>query len=81
MQQSQTVYLPRDGDKPPEPAPYVMTAEDVVRLLQSSSTNPYHALYRLRQRGLKCVAPMGKVRFLLPDVLAMLEDLKESDPR
>lgn len=75
------VYLPRHGDTPAEPAPYVMTDEDVVRMLRGQSENAYQALYRLRRQGLKAVAVFGQVRYLLPDVLAFLEQLKESDPR
>lgn len=78
---SGTIYMPSTAERPVEPAPYVLTEEDVIRFLRSESADPYQALYRLRQKGLKAVPVLGRVRYLLPDVLAMLDMLKEGSER
>lgn len=77
-----TVYLPSSGDKPPEPAPYVLTEAETVRLLRMEGVaDPYAALRRYREKGLRGTQ-LGKfVRYQLPDVLDFLERHREENPR
>jgi hypothetical protein len=77
-----TVYLPPTPDRPAEPAPWVLTEDDVIRLARMDSVDPYSALRRYRQKGwLKATQLGNHVRFLLPDVLAFFEKAKEENPR
>jgi hypothetical protein len=77
-----TVYLPPAGDRPAEPAPYVLTDDDVIRLARITTADPYETLRRYRGLGLLKATQLGKnVRYLLPDVLAFFERAKEENPR
>lgn len=77
-----TVFMPATADRPAEPAPYVMTEADLVRLLQMKSSRPYLALLRYRKLGwLKAIQVGNGIRYLLPDVLKFLETAKTENPR
>jgi hypothetical protein len=77
-----TVYLPATGDKPAEPAPYVLTEAETVRLLRMEGVaDPYSALKRYRDKGLKATQLGKSVRYQLPDVLDFLERRREENPR
>lgn len=78
-----TIYLPPVGDRPAEPAPFLMTEEETVRLLRlTENTDPYSSLKRYRDRGwLKATQVGREVRYQLPDVLKFLETAKEGNPR
>lgn len=77
------IFMPPTADRPAEPAPYVLTEEDMVRLLRLESvTDPYQTLYRYRSKGQLKGTQVGKhVRYTLPDVLEFLEIVKERNPR
>lgn len=82
---SGTVYLPAQGERPAEPAPYVMTGDDVMRLLQldkGSERATYMTLRRARETGkLKATRVGAEVRYILPDVLRWLENQREDRTR
>jgi hypothetical protein len=77
------VYFPATKDRPAEPAPYVLTEEDMVRLLRlETAADPYQTLYRYRNKGQLRATQVGKhVRFLLPDVVKFLATAQEENPR
>jgi hypothetical protein len=77
-----TVYMPTpDGSV--QPAPYVMTDEEVARFLRLDGLkDPAQALKRYRLKGwLTPVQSGNNLRYLLPDVLAFFEKSKEENPR
>jgi hypothetical protein len=77
-----TVYLPPAGDRPAEPAPYVLTDEDVARFMRLDCSDVYQSLKRYRLKGwLKGTQLGNHVRYLLPDVLKACELAKEGNPR
>ena len=78
-----TIFLPPVGDRPAEPAPYLMTDEEAARLLRLDAVkDPYQALKRYRTTGrLKGVQVGNHVRYTLPDVLKFIEDTKQENPR
>lgn len=76
-----TVFLPPTADRPAEPAPYVLTEEETIRLLRMEVEDPYSALKRYRDKGLKGTQLGKNVRFQLPDVLDFLERHREDNPR
>lgn len=78
-----TVYLPRCGELPAEPAPYVMTQTDVGRFLRlPENTNWDDTLYRYRKLGMLKGTQVGRdVRYLLPDVLDALKAIQKANPR
>lgn len=80
-----TIWLPAQGDRPAEPCPYVMTDDDVMRLLQVSKETDrakYMALWAQRQEnGLQATRVLKEVRYLLPDVLRWLENQREDRTR
>jgi hypothetical protein len=79
-----TIYFPRrDGDPgAPEAVPYVLTEADVIRLLRIEGKEPGRTLQRYRQAGWLKPTQIGtRLRYLLPDVLACLENIQEGIPR
>jgi hypothetical protein len=79
-----TIYFPRrDGDTgAPEAVPYVLTEEDVIRLLRLEGKDPARTLQRYRQAGWLKPTQLGtRLRYTLPDVLACLENIQEAIPR
>ncbi len=77
-----TIYLPSTDSSPAEPAPYVLTEADLVRMLRLDCQDPYQAIYRYRRRGQLKGTQVGKqVRFLLPDVVKFLDRAREENPR
>ena len=80
-----TPYLPATADRPSEPAPAILTAEEVCRLLRADAATPaaaYQACARLRrEHGLRGVKVGTAVRYRLSAVLNLLEQLEEADPR
>jgi hypothetical protein len=77
------IFLPPTGERPAEPAPYLMTDDEAARLLRLSDVkDPYQALKRYRTTGrLKGVQVGNHVRYTLPDVLKFIEDTKQENPR
>lgn len=81
MSESATIFLPPTGDRPTEPAPYVLTDEEVARMLRLDS-DPYDALRRYRDKGWLKATQVGKhVRYLLPDVIKFLDKARAENPR
>lgn len=78
-----TIFLPSTSDRPAEPAPFLLTEEETVRLLRLDAiADPYSALKRYRDKGWLKATQMGRhVRFQLPDVLKCLETAREENPR
>jgi hypothetical protein len=83
MTRSTTIFLPATGDKPAEPAPYVLTEAEAVRLLRLDGVkDAYQALKRYRAKGwLKGVQLGNHVRYALPDVVEFIEAAKLENPR
>lgn len=77
------IYLPATETRPAEPAPEVMTEEEVGRMLRlPSDANLYHALYRYRRKGVLKATQVGKaVRYRLSDVMSAIEKMQTSNPR
>ena len=76
-----TPYLPPTADRPSEPAPYVMTEEDVLRMIgvtKETDRAKYMFLWSQRDtHGLRSTRMGKEIRYLLPDVLRWLENLRE----
>jgi hypothetical protein len=83
MSRGDTIYLPPTKDRPAEPAPYVLTQDEVVRLLRLESTEkPYETLLRYRKLGLLKATQVGKhIRYQTPDVIDFLAKTREANPR
>lgn len=79
----QTIYLPRTGDEAPEPAPYLLTEAEVIRILRlEKCPHPSNTIRYYRDRGMLKAVQVGKnVRFTLPDVLEFIENSKRENPR
>ena len=78
-----TIYLPATADRPAEPAPYVLTEADMVRLLRlDGNADPYQCLKRYRQKGWLRGTQVGRhIRYTLANVLRFLEILETANPR
>ncbi len=80
------IYFPRKPGsmEPPEPVPFILTAEDVCRLTRIDETEvkaPEKTLERYRTQGILHGAMIGReLRYLLPDVLDFVETLKTLNP-
>jgi hypothetical protein len=82
MSVNTTIFLPATADRPAEPAPYLMTEEDVVRLLRIDSADPYSCLRRYRNKGQLAATQVGNhVRYLLPNVIEFLERATKENKR
>jgi hypothetical protein len=78
---SETVYMPTEDGRT-QPAPYVLTDEEVVRMIRLECKDTEQALKRYRQSGLLKPTQVGnRLRYLLPDVLRFLADAQEANPR
>jgi len=77
-----TIYFPRRAGEPPEPVPYVLTDEDLVRLLQLTNDDPKQTLARYRAAGLLRAFQVGRFnRYDLGEVVAFIERLKVENPK
>jgi hypothetical protein len=80
-----TVYFPRKPGESPEPVPYVLTADEVVRFTRLDETSaefPERNLAHYRKMGALRGTQIGwNVRYTLPDVLDFVEMLKELNPK
>jgi hypothetical protein len=78
-----TVYLPPTQDRPAEPAPYVLTGQDVLRLLRvEGRDDPDSVLKRWRAKGwLRGTKLSTELVYALPDVIRCIELAREGDPR
>lgn len=77
------IFLPATADRPAEPAPYLMTEEETVRMLRLDGVkDPYDALLYYRRQGRLKATQVGRfVRFQLPDVIDFLKVTQEANPR
>lgn len=74
---SEAIYMPNG-----KPAPYAMTAQQVMELWQVESANPEKTLDYYRGKGLlRGVQLSRSVRFLLPDVVQFMQEQREAVPR
>lgn len=85
-----TLYFPREHGAiapmvAPEPVPFVMTEDELIRFLRLNDTGikePSRTLERYRREGwLKATQVGTRLRYQLPDVLKFLETAKEENPR
>lgn len=78
-----TIFLPPIADRPAEPAPFLMTEAETVRLLRlTENADPYQSLKRYRDKGWLRATQVGRdVRYQLSDVLKFLEKAQEANPR
>jgi hypothetical protein len=77
------IYLPATANRPVEPAPYLLTEDETIRLLRlDGGDDPYSSLKRYRNKGQLRATQVGKhVRYRLPDVIRFLEKATEENPR
>jgi hypothetical protein len=76
------VYFPAEPMREPEPVPFVMTEQEVVRFLRMQIEDPYSSLRRYRNKGLLKATQIGRfTRYTLPDVMEFLDNLKEANPK
>lgn len=82
--QAPLVYFPRRPGAEPDPVPYVLTDDDLIRLLQLDETGgerPEFTLAYYRKRGLLRATKIGRVnRYRLPEVIKFMERL-DADQR
>jgi hypothetical protein len=78
-----SIYLPATKDRPIEPAPFLLTEDEVARLLRiDGASDTYETLRRYRKLGLLRGTQVGKhVRYQLPDVIEFLSKAREKNPR
>jgi DNA-binding transcriptional regulator PaaX len=78
-------FPPAADGRPGAPVPWCMTQDDVARFLQIDQRGEraiYKVLERFRKEGWLTATQVGKeVRYLLPDVLACLANMREECPR
>ncbi len=76
-----TIYMPTtDGGT--QPAPYVLTDEEVARIIRLECKDLKESLRRYRDKNLLKPIQLGNhLRYLLPDVLKFLENVQEENPR
>jgi hypothetical protein len=78
---SEVIYMPTQDGRT-QPAPYVLTEDEVIRLYRLESNDPERSLQRLRQKGWLKPTQVGKqLRYLLPDVLRALANIQEDNPK
>lgn len=78
---SETVYMPTTDGRT-QPAPYVLTDEEVIRMIRLECRDPEQALKRYRSKGWLSPTQVGNnLRYLLPDVLKFLANVREENPR
>lgn len=78
------LFFPADGDRPPEPVPAIMTAEEVVRFLRLDSKGEHavsQALKRLKREGLKAYRVGKRNKYWLVDVVKWVESRREEAVR
>ncbi len=76
-----TIYMPMPDGRT-QPAPHVLTGDEVIRIMRIESNDPERTLQRYRTSGLLKSTQVGKhLRYLLPDVLRALENIQEANPR
>jgi hypothetical protein len=79
-----TIYFPRKPGEQghPEPVPYVLTDDDLIRLFQLTNESPHQTLQRYRAQGLLRAFQVSRFnRYSLPEVLAFVERLELDKPR
>jgi hypothetical protein len=77
-----TIFFPRRGDTPAEPVPYVLTDEDLIRLLQLDPEKGKQTLDYYRREGLLRATQVSRFnRYKLPEVLQFLDRLDAKNPR
>jgi hypothetical protein len=76
-----TIYMPATDNRPVEPAPYLLTPEEVGRLCRLTCKDVEESLWRYRDKGLKAVQIGKRVLYRLPDVLAFIEARQQENPR
>lgn len=78
-----TIYFPRNGTLPPEPAPFILTGEEALRLLRMDGrADPDSQLKRLRMKGWLRGRKLGtEIVYSLPDVIRCIDLAGEADPR
>lgn len=79
-----TVYFARYDGAPPEPVPYYLTAEELVRFVRldaAGTKDPERTLAHYRKLGvLKGVQIGNNIRYMLPDAIEFGERLKAVNP-
>jgi len=80
MMQS-VIYMPtKDGHT--EPAPHVLTDEEVARFCRLDCANVDESLRRYREKGWLRPVQIGRsLRYRLPDVVKFLDKIQSENPR
>jgi hypothetical protein len=80
---SSTIYLPATKDRPAEPAPYVLTGDDVLRLARvEDRKDPEQVLKRWRQKGWLRGTKLGtELVYTLPNAIRCIDAATQEDPR
>ena len=80
-----TIYLPATAERPVEPAPYLLTDADLIRLLrldEAGGERPELTLRYYRQKGLLRATQVGRCnRYDLPEVVEFIGRLKQANPK
>ena len=79
-----TIYLPATTGRPAEPAPFLLTQEDAVRLLRldGKTSAPYQTLKRYRDKGWLRVVQVGnQILYPLAEIVRFVERAMEENPR
>lgn len=73
------VYFPRRNGEQPEPVPFVMTEDELIRFAridETGVTNPADTIARYREMAILRGTRIGRfIRYTLPDVMKFLERL------
>ena len=76
-----TIYMPM-ADGRTQPAPHVLTDEEVARIIRLECKDWKESLRRYRDKNLLKPIQLGNhLRYLLPDVLRFLANVQEENPR
>ncbi len=80
---SATIYLPATADRPAEPAPFVLTGADVLRLARvDGRADPESVLKRWRLKGwLRGTKLSTELVYTLPNAIRCIEMATTEDPR
>jgi len=74
-------YIPPAMMPDGQPAPFLMTVDDLTAFLRLTNRFPAKTIERMRKRGLLATQVGQRVLFQLPDVLAFLGQERERVPR
>jgi hypothetical protein len=76
------IYLPPTDTRPSEPAPYLLTEDEVARLLRLDCADAGQSLKRYRAKGQLRATQVGRhLRYRLPDVIDFLTRVQGENPR